>query len=377
MNTHHILAWLPPDQRLPLLHRLLIVWAVALPIAVATWIGHKSDGLPHRFDVSLVYSYAISTCIWLLTDVVRFALKRLLRAQAPFYWPPGLRASLMLLVGVPVGYGLGTLVGDTYAGVSTWDLWHFNPSRFAGMVVTSVAISAAFVGFFYQRAKAESLASQVTQAQLMLLQSQLEPHMLFNTLAHLRALIGHDTERALAMLDHLNDYLRTTLQATRLPMHQALHPLGDEFSRLSDYLSLMAIRMGPRMAFELDLPDALAKAPVPRFILQPLVENAIRHGLEPLVAGGRIEVQARAEGAQLLLTVRDNGLGISELALADAARPLQADGTHTGPSWGLSHVRQRLHTLYGPRSGMHISPLPTGGTCVVLALPLDIPHCEA
>jgi len=352
MNTHHILAWLPPDQRLPLLHRLLIVWAVALPIA-------------------------ISTCIWLLTDVVRFALKRLLRAQAPFYWPPALRASLMLLVGVPVGYGLGTLVGDAYAGVSTWDLWHFNPNRFAGMVVTSVAISAAFVGFFYQRAKAESLASQVTQAQLMLLQSQLEPHMLFNTLAHLRALIGQDTVRAHAMLDHLNDYLRTTLQATRVPMHQALHPLGDEFSRLSDYLSLMAIRMGPRMAFELDLPDALAKAPVPRFILQPLVENAIRHGLEPQVSGGRIEVQARAEGAQLLLAVRDNGLGISELALADAARPLQADGTHTGPSWGLSHVRQRLHTLYGPRSGMHISPLPTGGTCVVLALPLDIPHCEA
>ena len=236
-----------------------------------------------------------------------------------------------------------------------------------------IAISAAFVAYFYQRGKAESLASEVTQAQLMLLQSQLEPHMLFNTLAHLRALIGHDTERALVMLDHLNDYLRTTLQASRQP----LHPLTDEFSRLGDYLSLMAIRMGPRLVFELDLPPALSATPVPSFILQPLVENAIRHGLEPQVSGGRIEVQARAEGAQLLLTVRDNGLGISELALADAARPLQADGTHTGPSWGLSHVRQRLHTLYGPRSGMHISPLPTGGTCVVLALPLDIPHCEA
>jgi LytS/YehU family sensor histidine kinase len=131
------------------------------------------------------------------------------------------------------------------------------------------------------------------------------------------------------------------------------------------------------MAFELDLPSALATAPVPRFILQPLVENAIRHGLEPQVSGGRIEVQARAEGAQLLLTVRDNGLGISELALADAAHPLQADGTHAGPSWGLSHVRQRLHTLYGPRAGMHISPLTTGGTCVVLTLPFNNPHDKA
>jgi signal transduction histidine kinase len=367
MNTHRLLAWLPPGQRKPLLQRLLIVWAVSLPIAVATWIGHKSDGLPHRFDISLVYSYAISTCIWLLTDVVRFALKRLLRAQGPFYWPPVLRASLMLLVGVPVGYVLGTLVGDAYAGWSTWDLWRLNPNRFAGMVLTSVAISAAYVAFFYQRAKAESLASQVTQSQLMLLQSQLEPHMLFNTLAHLRALIGHDTERALAMLDHLNDYLRTTLHASRQP----LLALSDELSRLSDYLSLMAIRMGPRLVFELDLPPALATALVPSFILQPLVENAIRHGLEPVVAGGRIKVQARAEGPQLLLTVRDNGCGISELALAESARPLTPTTERPAASWGLAHVRQRLHTLYGERAGMHISPVATGGTCVVLTWPLE------
>ena len=373
MNMNHLLAWLPPNQRRPLLQRLLIVWAVSLPIAVATWIGHKSDGLPHRFDVSLVYSYAISTCIWLLTDVVRFALKRLLHSQGPFYWPPVLRASLMLLVGVPVGYVLGTLVGDAYAGWSTWDLWQLNPNRFAGLVLTSVAISAAYVAFFYQRAKAESLASQVTQSQLMLLQSQLEPHMLFNTLAHLRALIGHDTARAHAMLDHLNDYLRTTLQASR----QAMHPLADEFSRLHDYLSLMAIRMGPRMAFELDLPPALATTPVPSFILQPLVENAIRHGLEPLVTGGRIDVLARAEGSQLLLTVHDYGSGISELALAEAARPLTTDAGRPAASWGLAHVRQRLHTLHGPRADMHISPVTTGGTCVVLTLPLATPHGEA
>ena len=371
MLFKNLLAWLPADQRKPLLKRLLIVWAVALPIAVTTWMGHKSNGLPHRFDVSLVYSYAISTFIWLFTDVVRYPFKRQLRAQGPYCWPPALQASLMLGVGIPLGYALGTLVGDAYAGWSTWDLWQLNRNRFVGMVASSVAISAAFVGFFYQRAKTESLTNQVTQAQLMLLQSQLEPHMLFNTLAHLRALIGQDTARAHAMLDHLNDYLRTTLQATRLPVHQALHPLGDEFSRLSDYLNLMAIRMGPRLAFELDLPPTLVTAPVPRFILQPLVENAIRHGLEPQVSGGRIEVQARAEGAQLLLTVRDNGSGISELALADAARPLQANGAQAGPSWGLAHVRQRLHTLYGQRTGMHISLLPTGGTCVVLTLPLE------
>ena len=377
MNTHTLLAWLPPQHRRPMLQRLLIVWGVALLIGLGTWNGNVAKGHPSALDVSMVYAYAISTFIWLLIDVSRFAFKRLLRSPAPYYWPPALPATLMLLVGIPLGFVLGRLLGDAYSGKSTWELWLFNQNRFLGWMALSIAISVAFVAYFQQRGKAESLANEVTQAQLMLLQSQLEPHMLFNTLAHLRALIGQDTARAHAMLDHLNDYLRTTLQATRLPMHQALHPLGDEFSRLGDYLSLMAIRMGPRMAFELDLPDALAKAPVPRFILQPLVENAIRHGLEPQVSGGRIEVQARAEGAQLLLTVRDNGCGISELALAEAARPLQADGTHAGPSWGLSHVRQRLHTLYGPRAGMHISPLTTGGTCVVLTLPFNNPHDKA
>jgi len=142
MNTHRLLAWLPPGQRKPLLQRLLIVWAVSLPIAVATWMGHSSDGPPHHFDVSLVYSYAISTFIWLFTDVVRFPFKRLLRVQGPVHWPPALRASLMMLVGIPLGYALGTLVGDAYAGWSTWELWHLTPTRFAGLVLSTLAISA-------------------------------------------------------------------------------------------------------------------------------------------------------------------------------------------------------------------------------------------
>jgi signal transduction histidine kinase len=369
MYTHTLLDWLPPHHRRPLLQRLLIVLGVALLIGLGTWISSRANGYPSALDVSLVYAYAISTFIWLLTDVPRFAFKRLLRSPAPYYWPPALPATLMLLVGIPLGFVLGRLLGDAYSGKSTWDLLEHNQNRFLGLMTISIAISFAFVAYFTQRGKAESLANEVTQAQLMLLQSQLEPHMLFNTLAHLRALIGHDTARAHAMLDHLNDYLRTTLQASRQP----LHPLADEFSRLGDYLNLMAIRMGTRLVFELDLPPALVTAPVPSFILQPLVENAIRHGLEPQVSGGRIDVQALTEGQQLLLTVRDNGCGISELALAEATSPLQADGTQASPSWGMAHVRQRLHTLYGKRAGMHISPVPTGGTCVVLKLPLDKP----
>ena len=130
--------------------------------------------------------------------------------------------------------------------------------------------------------------------------------MLFNTLANLRVLIGLDAPRAQAMLDHLNAYLRATLGASRAPWH----PLSAEFDRLADYLALMAVRMGPRLQVVLDLPDELRRLPLPPLLLQPLVENAIKHGLEPKVAGGRIEVGARRDGDMLELSVRDSGVGI-------------------------------------------------------------------
>ena len=364
MNTHRLLSWLPAEHRRPLLHRLVIVWAVAFLIGLAHWKGHAS---PHQsLAVALVHSYAISTLIWLFTDVSRFVFKGLLRAKAPSYWPPAAPATLMLLTGISLGYVLGTLVGDAYAGWSTWDLLHLDQTRLAGMVISSIAISTALTAFFYQNGKAQALARQVTESQLMLLQSQLEPHMLFNTLAHLRALIGQDAERARAMLDQLIDYLRVTQQASRQP----LHPLADEFLRLEDYLSLMAIRMGPRMTFDLQLPPALARTPVPSFILQPLVENAIRHGLEPQVAGGHVEVSARAQGNQLVLAVSDNGCGMNQLALADLASPVTAAAGPVTKSWGLRHVRERLHTLYPRQAQFQVSLSPTGGTLVVLALPL-------
>ena len=116
--------------------------------------------------------------------------------------------------------------------------------------------------------------------------------MLFNTLANLRALIGVDPPAAQHMLDRLNAYLRATLNASRATQH----PLSAEFARLADYLELMALRMGPRLQVTLDLPDALADVPVPPLLLQPLVENAIQHGLEPRVQGGALTVRAWRQG---------------------------------------------------------------------------------
>src|SRR4029078_471767 len=133
-----------------------------------------------------------------------------------------------------------------------------------------------------------------------LLETQLEPHMLFNTLANLRALIGADPRQAQVMLDHMIAYLRATLNASR----STTHSLQAEFDRLRDYLELMAIRMGPRLEYSLQLPPELEHTRVPALLLRPLVENSILHGLEPKVEGGRIAVSARREGNQLVLEVK-------------------------------------------------------------------------
>jgi LytS/YehU family sensor histidine kinase len=192
------------------------------------------------------------------------------------------------------------------------------------------------------------------EARLKLLETQLEPHMLFNTLANLRALIGVDPVRAQGMLDHMIAYLRATLSASRT----ATHSLQAEFDRLQDYLELMGIRMGPRLAFTLDLPPDLAQHPVPALLLQPLVENSIQHGLEPKVEGGRITVSARREGEQLVLEVADTGVGPS-------------DASEGGKGFGMTQVRERLATLHGTAASIDFCAAPQGGACTSIRLPLQ------
>lgn len=343
------LRWLPADARSGVQRRALIVWGVAAVIAVAQrFIGPEQ----HPMDVSLVYSYAISTAIWFLADPMRVVLRRWLRTEPPYYWTFNARSMIYHVEAIILGYAIGTALGDAYTGHSTWDLMTLSPERFWRFLFWSVATSAGFLFFFYQREKAHALEKLATETRLKLLESQLEPHMLFNTLANLRVLIGVDPARATAMLDQLNDYLRATLAASR---SEGSHPLALEFQRLRDYLGLMSVRMGDRLRFTLDLPDELAQHPVPPLLLQPLVENAIRHGLEPAVQGGAITVSARREGDTLRITVQDTGVGF--------------DGDPRS-GFGLTQVRERLATAFGEQAGLEWSSASGQGTRITLTLPL-------
>ena len=360
-----LFAWLPAASRPGALRRLAAVWTIAPAIALVLWGNNTKT---HPLDISLVYSFAISTSIWLLSDPMRIRLGAWLRVGPPHFWAFTPRVGLYMLGCSTLGYVLGTLVGDAYAGRSTWDMLSQSPARLLGFWVSGLVFSGLFVLGFYQRAQAEDLKRQATEARLKLLETQLEPHMLFNTLANLRALIQTDPPRAIHMLDRLNDYLRATLKASRTDVASGGHTLADEFARLHDYLELMAVRMGPRLAYSLALPDGLQGHPLPPLLLQPLVENAIRHGLEPQVDGGTVAVSARTEGTgSLVIEVNDTGAGM------DTSAPPAAP---SDSGFGLAQVRERIACLPGAgRVDVHSAP--GQGTRITLTLPLLNPVSPA
>jgi len=364
--TTRLPTWIPPDARAGLLRRGLIVWAVAFFIGL---YAYSQKG--HSLSAAMVYSYAISTCIWLWTDALRIAAHRWLGTTGPHYWALSPRMVLFLFVGSVLGYAVGTALGDLYSQQSTLALIWQSPSRFWGFLLSSLGISLAFLGFFYQRERGLEMEREATETRLKLLETQLEPHMLFNTLANLRVLIDQRPDQATEMLDRLVAYLRATLGASRADGLGHTHTLGDEIDRLQDYLALMAVRMGPRLRVEVDVPDALRGQPVLPLLLQPLVENAIRHGLEPHIDGGTITVQARREGAQLVLTVSDSGVGGAQFAsdnIAHSPAHSAPSGPHSG-GLGLAHVRQRLLTRYGAAAQMALHSPSGQGTRITLQWP--------
>ncbi len=320
---------------------------------------------------ALTYVLCITLGCWFFIDSGRLLAARWLnrhrRPDAPGAadWPGWPAMSGVLLAGTFLGAGFGYLLGDLLTGGNSAGLVFGQPRQLLALLLVSLVPGIAATLFFHHRgrlaateARAQQAQREAAENQLRLLESQLEPHMLFNTLANLRVLIGLDPARAQTMLDQLIAFLRATLNASRV----GRHALSAEFARLADYLALMQVRMGTRLQMRLDLPDALALAPVPPLLLQPLVENAIKHGLEPKVAGGRIEVRAARDAQTLVLSVRDTGVGLGAVAAAAAE----------ASRFGLQQVRQRLATLYGDGASLHLTDAgdAEGGVLAIVRLPL-------
>jgi two-component system, LytTR family, sensor kinase len=214
--------------------------------------------------------------------------------------------------------------------------------------------------FYLQQARDEKmqaakLAAQLSEARLSALQMQINPHFLFNSLNAITVLVrDKDTETASRMLELLSDVLRQVLRSDTA--HETT--LSKELEFLARYLAIEQIRFSDRLRPHIHIPPELTNALVPVFLLQPLVENAIRHGIAARADAGLVEISARREGNQLILTVRDDG-----------ARPIAPDLTVPQQGIGLANTRARLATLYGDAAALETGFQQQGGFVVTVRLP--------
>jgi sensor histidine kinase YesM len=319
---------------------------------------------PQNIGITLIYSLCIALLCWFFIDTGRYLVAVWLgQGNERPGWPGWRWMIAVVIVGSSLGFFGGTQMGDLLTGHHTAVLSGDEDLRHVLADLLFVLLPAVVITHFFnargviadREAAAQAAQRQAAESRLRLLEAQLEPHMFFNTLANLHVLIGLDPPRAQAMLDQLISFLRATLSGSRATEH----PLRAEFSRTRDYLSLMQVRMEDRLQTHFELPDTLADIPVPPLLLQPLVENSIKHGLEPSVTGGRIDVRAAQEGTTLVLTVRDTGVGLRK-------------GAESGTSFGLQQVRERLATLHGAAASLSLKAAgdADGGTLAIIRMPL-------
>ena len=201
------------------------------------------------------------------------------------------------------------------------------------------------------KADVATLERRLTEAQMAALQAQVEPHFLFNTLALIGRLIETDPPEAAKVHAHLIAYLRSALPQMR---SSGGATLGKQLELSKAYLAIMQARMKERLAVRFEVPDFLGSAPFPPMMLQTLIENAIKHGLEPKIAGGTILVRARVVGATLIVDVCDDGVGID---------------LHADEGVGLANIRERLQLLYGAQAELVIEAPMSGGACASVRIP--------
>ena len=203
-------------------------------------------------------------------------------------------------------------------------------------------------------AKQTVTEKELTVAKLSLLHAQVEPHFLYNTLASAQVLTRSDPARADKMLGNLILYLRHSLPRTE----DSLSTLGEELERARAYLEILKIRMGARLNLQIEVPESLKAVPFPPMMLQTLVENAIKHGLEPKSGGGTVWILARANDSGMAVTVADDGRGFS------------AEGGGTGI--GLKNVRERLRLAYGAAASFAIVANFPSGVAATITVPVTV-----
>ena len=352
-------AWISNDNRphpgpwwLSWLITLGFCVAISVPFTVTALVfsAHGADAWLDAgrwagwYGQTLVISLCIGILIHLLFDVSRRLGIGPARLAGWKRWQRTLFFAGLPMAGVAVGWPLGVLLANPGREFDFTSPGAFN--AVAGWVLLTLLLTFLISAWFADKASRLDAERRATEAQLRLLLAQIEPHFLFNTLANVQSLMDHDLPKARRMLTSFTEYLRSSLGALR---HEQ-EPLAQELELAGHYLQLQQARMDERLRFSLDVDEAARQVPVPPLLLQPLVENAVVHGLEPSI-----------DGQQLVLEVQDDGLG------PDA--PSRRAGC-TGTGLALDNIRQRLRSRYGAQASLQlVAGRP--GTVARITLPVD------
>jgi sensor histidine kinase YesM len=366
-------ASLTPDtqsERVPLRRSdLLFIFGFWTFIALLTSANTLVDPMLPAAPVALTF---IESYLWAVVTPLVFSLTSYYPLERGHILP---RIALFFVVGMLVAVAMDVLTGflrfdvfqvvrGRYADVGLMyrlrHLWFMNEFLYYVAILAGGVARDYFLRYQSRREQAIRLETQAAQLQVQLadarlaaLRTQLNPHFLFNTLHAVSALVERDPRGVRRMIARLSELLRTTLDGA----DEQEVPLSQELTFTHRYLEIMQIRFQGRLAIESQIEPGALDALVPNLILQPLVENAIKHGVSKIDEAGRIEIHAQRVGERLVMSVRDNG------------PPVAANGLRGGEGLGLRNTRERLSELYGPEQSLTLRPAGEEGVIAEVSIP--------
>ncbi len=373
MGGHtHPLSFIPLIRRWPAspLRNLFytLLWNTMLSVFFGTISFIFSAQNTHWFTIWWP-SFVISNAIGFLIHFSLLLGNRLTRGWPAKVqgWPRSLNLLTILTICVILGSSLGLLLLG-----SQQPLRYVQDSRLLARMLPFALLMALFIfGVLAaaekriqreaesarQREQIAANAALLAQAQLRALQAQVEPHFLYNTLANVLSLMQVNPPQAKHMLERLIEFLRANLAASRAEMAT----LGSEADLASSYLDLLAVRMGTRLRYRIEIASELRQLPLAPMLLQPLIENAVQHGLEPKLDGGEICLSASIVESMLCIQISDTGVGIASSGMT-SHKP--------GGGVGMSNLRERLQSLYDGKAKLQLLDNTPSGVIVKLLLPL-------
>ncbi|HYM35585.1 MAG TPA: histidine kinase [Steroidobacteraceae bacterium] len=353
----HPLDVIPWARRIPQsVGRNLLYTLILSALTTVLFSAIELSSTPHASFKHVVFETAVfSLCIGYSMHLFSMGVGRSLVRLFPGV-SQSLRITVAIITSIFAG-AFGFWLGSRIVGLTT--------SAVSGMMIVSVQVGVALTAIAgthrrfvesqleLERERNARIEAQrlMTAARLQTLQAQIEPHFLFNTLANVSSLIEIEPKQARTMLDQFTLLLRASLDQTR----KATTSLRSELQVVEAYLSVLKVRMGERLSFRIDAPGELMNLEVPAMLLQPIVENAVKHGIEPRVKGGTVRVDVSRENSQLIFAVADDGVGFV---------------VNKKENVGLGAVRETLAVQFGDKASLEIERTPENWTRVVIRIPM-------